>query len=58
LGEHVLVAPVIQPGQRARDVYLPRGEWRDAHTGRIFTGPTVLTNEPAPLDTLLMYNRI
>lgn len=58
LGDRVLVAPVIQPGQSARDVYIPRGEWRGAHTGRIFAGPTALTNEPAPLDTLLVYNRI
>jgi len=57
LGDGILVAPVVQPGQRARDVYLPNGEWRGAHTGQMFTGPTVLANVPTPLQTLLVYER-
>jgi alpha-glucosidase (family GH31 glycosyl hydrolase) len=56
LGDDMLVAPVVQPGQRARNVYLPRGKWREAHTGPAITGPAVLPNVPAPLDTLLVYN--
>jgi alpha-glucosidase (family GH31 glycosyl hydrolase) len=55
LGNGLLVAPVVQPGQRARDVYLPRGEWQDGRTGETITGPTVLSDVPAPLDTLLVY---
>jgi alpha-glucosidase (family GH31 glycosyl hydrolase) len=58
LGDDVLVAPVVQPRQRARDVYLPRGKWQDLHTDQTLTGPIVLTNAPVPLDTLLVYNRI
>jgi alpha-glucosidase (family GH31 glycosyl hydrolase) len=58
LGDNVLVAPVIQPGQRARDVYLPCGKWRNARTGQISIGPTNLPNVSAPLDTLLVYNRV
>jgi alpha-glucosidase len=39
LGDSVLVAPVIQPGARARSVYLPPGLWHDfwgqeTHRGR------------------------
>jgi myogenesis-regulating glycosidase len=58
LGDDLLVAPVVEPNQRARDVYLPPGEWRDARTGQTLTGPIVLTEVPVPLDTLLVYNRV
>ena len=58
LGDDLLVAPVVEPNQRARDVYLPRGDWRDARSGQTLTGPAVLSAVPAPLDTLLVYNRI
>ena len=57
LGDDVLVAPVTQPGQSAREVYLPRGRWR-GRTGQVIAGPTVLPNAPAPLDTLLVYERV
>ena len=57
LGADVLVAPVVQPGQRAREVYLPRGRWQD-RAGQAITGPTVLPSAPAPLDSLLVYERV
>jgi alpha-glucosidase (family GH31 glycosyl hydrolase) len=57
LGADVLVAPVTQPGQSGREVYLPRGRWRD-RTGQTVAGSTVLPNVPAPLDTLLVYERV
>jgi alpha-glucosidase (family GH31 glycosyl hydrolase) len=58
LSDDVLVAPVVRPRQRARDVCLPNGQWQDVNTGQVFSGPAVLTSVPAPLDTLLVYNRI
>ncbi len=57
LGDGLLVAPVLQPGRRARDVYLPRGEWRDRRSDEIVAGPAVLSDISAPLDTLLVYER-
>ena len=30
LGDDLIVAPVVEKGARARDVYLTRGTWRDA----------------------------
>jgi len=57
VGDDLLVAPVVQPGQRFRDVYLPQGDWHDEHTGQIITGPTVLHDVPAPLETLLIYTQ-
>jgi len=58
VGDDLLVAPVVESNQRARDVYLPPGEWRDARTGQTFTGSIVLTKVPVPLDTLLVYSRV
>ena len=43
LGPHVLVAPVVEEGATARDVYFPRGCWRSPESGRRFRGPRALT---------------
>jgi len=46
LGDDVLVAPVLAPGD-AWDVYVPRGDWRDAWTGeRVGGGQTITTHTP------------
>lgn len=40
LGPDLLVAPVMTPGTRSRQVYLPRGIWTDLHNaGRCYEGP-------------------
>lgn len=38
LGDRLLVAPILRPGGRARQVYLPAGRWFDFWTGREFSG--------------------
>lgn len=38
LGETLLVAPIIQPGARARSVYLPPGTWHDFWSSETFRG--------------------
>ena len=58
LGDRLLAAPVLQPGQRERDVYLPPGQWRDYWTGEQHSGPTRLERYPAPLDTLPLFERV
>lgn len=46
LGDDVLVAPVLAPGD-AWDVYVPRGDWRDAWTGEpVEGGQTITTHTP------------
>ncbi|GBP18690.1 Myogenesis-regulating glycosidase [Eumeta japonica] len=52
LGEKILVAPVVEEGATARNVYLPQGTWVDAATSEVYTGPVWLEDYPAPLDTL------
>jgi myogenesis-regulating glycosidase len=59
LGDDVVVAPVVEKGVRSRDVYLPRGRWRDLFKpGEVITGPTLLNDYPAPLDTLPVFERV
>jgi myogenesis-regulating glycosidase len=52
LGDDILVAPVIQQGRTTRNIYLPKGKWRDGNTGAIITGRIWLKNYRAPLDVL------
>ncbi|MCG8640228.1 MAG: hypothetical protein MI862_10830 [Desulfobacterales bacterium] len=41
LGDHLLVAPVLQPGGHVR-VFLPGGTWYDYFTGKPFSGNRVI----------------
>lgn len=38
VGQDILVAPIMEPGQRARAVYLPEGQWLNLHTGLLSHG--------------------
>ncbi len=48
LGDDVLVAPVLEPGQTTRRLYLPDGRWRDYWTGTVYAESGWVT-VPAPL---------
>jgi alpha-glucosidase len=56
LGDALLVAPVLGPGQTARHVYLPQGTWVDWHTGERHLGGQFITAE-APLDRIPLFAR-
>ncbi len=53
LGADMLIAPVYEPGERERAVYLPRGahgkRWFDYYTGEVYNGGRTVT-VPAPLE--------
>jgi hypothetical protein len=51
LGEHLLVAPILEPGCTARRVVLPEGRWMDLFdpTGSL-TGPAEIEVEVGPDD--------
>jgi alpha-glucosidase (family GH31 glycosyl hydrolase) len=51
LGEHLLVAPVIEPGATSRKLYLPQGEWVNYWTGDRYTGGQDVT-VPAALEQI------
>jgi alpha-glucosidase len=55
-GPDLLVAPVFEPGQTARHVYLPGGDWYDWHTDELAGGGRyVLT--ATPMDRIPIYAR-
>jgi len=55
-GEALLVAPVFEPGQMARHVYLPNGTWVDWETGECHAGEQFITSA-APLDRIPVFAR-
>ena len=55
-GEALLVAPILEPGQTARHVYLPTGTWVDWDTGERHAGGQFITS-PAPLDKIPIFAR-
>ncbi|XP_035796360.1 myogenesis-regulating glycosidase-like [Anopheles albimanus] len=52
LGEDIVVAPVLAEFATTRDIYLPKGTWRDGNTGRMHEGGRWIYNYTAPMDTL------
>ena len=55
-GDALLAAPVLQPGVRGREIYLPAGVWYDYWTGEPVAGGRLLWAE-APLDRVPLYVR-
>ncbi|WP_146900762.1 glycoside hydrolase family 31 protein [Cellulomonas aerilata] len=56
LGPDLLVAPVVEPGVTARQVYLPEGGWYDWHTDAPVPGRRFVV-APAPMDRIPLYAR-
>lgn len=52
MGDDILIAPVLEEGQTARNIYLPEGKWIDQNDGQSYEGPLWLNNYAAPLDVL------
>jgi hypothetical protein len=55
-GEALLIAPIVEPGKVAWQVYLPQGDWRDIWTGEVYKGPQVIET-PAPLGYIPAFQR-
>ena len=56
LGDHLLIAPVVEPRVEHWPVYLPAGQWADAWTGELVAGPGVVERS-APLEEIPAYIR-
>jgi alpha-glucosidase len=56
LGPDLLVAPVFEAGETARQVYLPAGSWYDWHTGEQLDGARYVIT-PTPMDRIPLYAR-
>ncbi|CAG5101125.1 Similar to MYORG: Myogenesis-regulating glycosidase (Homo sapiens), partial [Cotesia congregata] len=57
LGEEILVAPVITENTIARDIYLPKGNWKDGNNNRTYRGPMWIKDYPAPIDVLPYFTK-
>lgn len=56
-GSRYLVAPILEPGQRMRRLYLPTGAtWRHTDTGKTHPGGQWIT-VPCPLDSMPVFER-
>ncbi|KAJ8947346.1 hypothetical protein NQ318_002872 [Aromia moschata] len=52
LGENILVAPILDEGATSRDVYLPKGSWKDGNSNQVYEGPMTVINYSAQIDIL------
>ena len=56
IGDDLLVAPILQPNQTSRLVYLPEGVWYDYWTSKKHVGGTMIRVD-APLEVVPMFIR-
>lgn len=56
-GSKYLVAPVMYQGMTERKVYLPRGNWRDIHTEKVYDGLQTV-NMAAPIEIIPVFEKI
>lgn len=56
LGDELLVAPVLEAGATTWPVLVPDGEWEDAWTGEVVTGPVTIDLE-TPIDRIPVFIR-
>jgi alpha-glucosidase (family GH31 glycosyl hydrolase) len=52
LGDRFLVAPVLEKGAVKRNIYLPKGLWKDYWTNTIYAGGVSIVDYHAPIDVL------
>ena len=57
VGDVILVAPVVEQGARARDIYLPPGEWLDELRNEKHQGPLRLRGYTVELNELAYFSR-
>ncbi len=55
-GNRYLVAPILQLGQREREVYLPAGNWKSIADDQTCAGGQTIVC-PAPLDRIPVFER-
>uniref|UniRef100_A0A0P4W4L3 Glycoside hydrolase family 31 N-terminal domain-containing protein n=3 Tax=Scylla olivacea TaxID=85551 RepID=A0A0P4W4L3_SCYOL len=59
VGDDLLVAPVVRYiNAHTLDVVLPPGEWQQAGTGTVTSGPTTVTVANITLNTLVYFTRV
>ncbi|MCQ2485745.1 MAG: hypothetical protein MJ168_10500 [Clostridia bacterium] len=56
LGECLLIAPILRNSRR-RDIYLPKGEWKNIFTGECFKGGQTIRNVHVPLEMIPVFKK-
>lgn len=58
IGDDFMVAPILEKGKQARDIFLPKGKWQ-SFNGDIFDNTLViLTDYPVSLDEVAYFTRM
>ena len=52
LGDSLLVAPILDKGAVKRDIYLPKGNWKDGYNSSTYSGPIWLKNYDASIEII------
>ena len=58
VGDDLLVAPILHKGQLSRDIYLPRGTWKDLKHEEVYLGRQYVKNYKAALNELPVFRRM
>ncbi|WP_319501312.1 glycoside hydrolase family 31 protein [uncultured Draconibacterium sp.] len=58
LGDRILVAPVLEEGAIDRNIYLPKGLWKDYWSDKTYQGGRTLEDYPAPIDVLPLFIKL
>jgi alpha-D-xyloside xylohydrolase len=56
-GSEYLVAPILKLNQFERDVYLPKGSWKDTRDGSVYEGGTTI-HAKAPIESIPVFQKI
>lgn len=57
MGDDYMAAPILNLGQRSRDVYFPKGaDWVHHYTGQKYSGGTIATVD-APLENFPLFKK-
>ena len=58
VGDSLLVAPILEPGARSRDIYLPEGNWEDVINGVTVKGRRWLWKFKAELNQCPTFRKL
>ena len=58
IGDDVIVAPIVEPNQTSRSIYIPDGQWNDRLRNVNLTGPAQLDAYSIKLDEIAYFTRL
>jgi alpha-glucosidase (family GH31 glycosyl hydrolase) len=58
IGDELIVAPILQKGEIQREIYLPKGVWKDMVSGALRKGNVWLHNHKVPLEKVVYFQKM